>query len=68
MCVGVFVCLCVYVFLMAVIHLYLKHNVTCCDVRYQAVAYIEASAYIYQDGKVRLNSRRLLCAEIHVLG
>lgn len=25
-----------------------------CHVRYQAVAYIEASAFIYQDGKVRL--------------
>ena len=40
---------------------------SCRDVRYQAVAYIEASAYIYQDGKVRLNSWRLLCAEIRVL-
>ena len=27
-----------------------------CVVRYQAVAYIEASAFIYQDGKVRLFS------------
>ncbi|KAE8022856.1 hypothetical protein FH972_008619 [Carpinus fangiana] len=35
---------------------------------YQAVAYIEASAFIYQDGKVRLSSRRLLCAEIRVSG
>lgn len=30
------------------------------DVRYQAVAYIEASAFIYQDGKVRSNSMRFI--------
>ena len=45
--------ICVYVFLMAVIHFIWNIMLFCCDVRYQAVAYIEASAYINQDGKVR---------------
>lgn len=49
-------CCACFSFWLELIDLYTSewNMISFCHVRYQAVAYIEASAFIYQDGKVRL--------------
>lgn len=51
---------CIVVFVIIIRIVFIITFVSFVYVRYQAVAYIEASAFIYQDGKVRSNSMRFI--------